>query len=431
MGYVSINLLLLGLKKGNDMICPHCGRYLEDGVAFCIYCGQRLGKYASGDAAEPSQAVNLGDAPADAFEVDEPRETAAAPTGAYAAAAGAAAAGAAGAAAATAAAAPVAPASAQDAPRPSVRGGSRESSRLHPDDEIARRMNELGEEPSTGTGKKVLGGVILAALAAAAIGLGASYVVPGIMNGDGGGASSAAQVATTSSSADDSSSSSKSTSSSKSSKSSKSGASADSSKDGSDADTKRGSTLERANSDDASATSASGAPETVEARPTTGEETTTGIVNTYTPAPTTQGFSGATATATSVSPTEGSVSHGPELVLDGKPETAWNTNMNGVGQSITISVNDLSEVNGLKIRNGYNKKSASGTDLYYANARAKKILIEYATGSFEYTLKDKKRKYQNIPFKDPQPTSWMKITILSVYPGDKYDDCCISDIKVY
>ncbi|MDO4890681.1 MAG: hypothetical protein Q3963_04905, partial [Coriobacteriaceae bacterium] len=80
---------------------------------------------------------------------------------------GAGAAGAAGAAAATAAAAPVAPASAQDAPRPSVRGGSRESSRLHPDDEIARRMNELGEESSTGTGKKVLGGVILAALAAA------------------------------------------------------------------------------------------------------------------------------------------------------------------------------------------------------------------------------------------------------------------------
>ncbi|MDO4890682.1 MAG: zinc ribbon domain-containing protein, partial [Coriobacteriaceae bacterium] len=61
------------------MICPHCGRYLEDGVAFCIYCGQRLGKYASGDAAEPSQAVNLGDASADAFEVEEPREAADAP----------------------------------------------------------------------------------------------------------------------------------------------------------------------------------------------------------------------------------------------------------------------------------------------------------------------------------------------------------------
>ena len=156
----------------------------------------------------------------------------------------------------------------------------------------------------------------------------------------------------------------------------------------------------------------------------------TGIVNTYTPAPT-QGFEGATATATSVSPTEGGVTHGPDLVLDGKPETAWNTNENGVGQSITISVDGNAEVNGLKIMNGYNKVSASGTDLYYANARAKKILIEYATGSFEYTLKDKKGVYQDIPFKDPQPTTWMKITIKSVYPGDLYDDCCISEVKVY
>ena len=125
------------------------------------------------------------------------------------------------------------------------------------------------------------------------------------------------------------------------------------------------------------------------------------------------------------------MTHGPELVLDGRPETAWNTKENGVGQSITISVGADATVNGLKIMNGYNKISASGTDLYYANARAKTILIEYATGAFEYTLKDTKGEYQDIPFKDPQPTSWMKITIKSVYPGDLYDDCCISEINVY
>ena len=89
------------------MICPHCGRYLEDGVAFCIYCGQRLGKYAD-ETAEASQTVNLSDtanAPSGA------QGAGASAAGVQHAAAGAAAAGVAGA----AAAAPVAPASAQEA----------------------------------------------------------------------------------------------------------------------------------------------------------------------------------------------------------------------------------------------------------------------------------------------------------------------------
>ena len=416
------------------MICPHCGRYLEDGVAFCIYCGQRLGKYASEDAAENFQTSSLDEALPTVGEAPAP--AAASPLSAEAAPVAGAAAATAATAATAAAAAPVAPASAQEAvrsTRPSVSGRTRDS-RLHSDDEIARRMGELDEEPGTGTGRKVLGGIILAALAAGAIALGVNYVAPSIM--DNGGSSSAVTSSSTASASSSSSSKASSSSSSKSSKSTGAKGSSKSTASGAAAneDTKRGSTLERANGTSDDADNAAASTETVAAVPTTGDETTTGIVNTYTPEPTVKGFSNASATATSISPTEGGVSHGPELVLDGKPETAWNTNENGVGQSITIKVDNLSEVNGLKIMNGYNKVSSSGTDLYKANARAKKILIEYATGSFEYTLKDKrgkKGKYQDIPFKDPQPTDWMKITILSVYPGDLYDDCCISEIKVY
>ena len=413
------------------MICPHCGRYLEDGVAFCIYCGQRLGKYASGDAADSSQTANLSDNPLQA-ENTAAASQATASTAAHAAT-GAAAAGAA--AATGVAAAPVAPASAQEGarasqPRPSVSGRNTRDGRLHSDDEIARRMDELGKEPNRGNGRKVLGGVILAALAAGAIGFGATQVVPSIMDGGNGGSS----AVTTSSSSDSSSSSSKaSSSSSKASKSSSTKSSK--STTSSNADTKRGSTLERANSDETTSTAADqAANETVAANPTTGEETTTGVVNTYTPAPAANapsGFSGAVASATSISPTEGGVTHGPELVLDGVPETAWNTNENGVGQSITLSVDAASNVSGLRIMNGYNKISAStGNDLYWANARAKEIRIEYEGGGFDYTLEDLKGEYQTVNFGTTVNTTWVKITILSVYPGSMYDDCCISEIEV-
>ena len=420
------------------MICPNCGRYLEDGVAFCIYCGQRLGKYASGDSAEGSQTANLNDNPLQGEANAAPADAAAESTAAHAAGA------AAGAAAGTTgvATAPVAPASAQEGARstgsrPSVSGRGRDG-RLHSDDEMARRMGEIDKEPNRGNGRKAVGGVLLALLAAGAIGFGATQVVPSIMDGGNGGS---AAVTTSSSSDDSSSSSSKATSSSSSSKSSKSTKStkstgtADTTASTSATDTKRGSTLERANQDSqATSTNATqpGGSDTVEAAPTTGDETTTGVVNTYVqPAPSApNGFSGASATATSISPTESGITHGPDLVLDGRPETAWNTNEDGVGQSITISVNSAANVSGLRIMNGYNKISTSGNDLYWANARAKGIRIEYEGGGFDYTLEDLKGEYQTINFNSPVSTTWVKITILSVYPGSMYDDCCISEIEV-
>jgi hypothetical protein len=168
------------------------------------------------------------------------------------------------------------------------------------------------------------------------------------------------------------------------------------------------------------------------------------VVNTYTPSGSQQGqqqspsparssagsFGQAYATATSVSPTEGGVTHGPELVLDGLAYTAWNTNLNGVGQSITLTVSSDQPVTGLNIMNGYNKISASGNDLYYANARAKEILVEYEGGSKTFTLEDLKGEYQKLSFGSTVDTYWIKITIKSVYPGTMYDDCCISEIEV-
>ena len=45
-------------------------------------------------------------------------------------------------------------------------------------------------------------------------------------------------------------------------------------------------------------------------------------------------------------------------------------------------------------------------------------------------LKDKKGKYQKLKLGSSVKTSWVRITIKSVYAGSKYDDCCISEIEV-
>ena len=189
--------------------------------------------------------------------------------------------------------------------------------------------------------------------------------------------------------------------------------------------------MERANNGDAETQAEKAAEaQTVEANPTSGEETTTGVVNQKTVSTSSKGFASPSVSATSVSPTEGTVSHAPELVSDGRAETAWNTNENGVGQSITLRVDSATTISALRIMNGYNKISDTGVDLYYANARAKKILVEYEGGSKTFTLKDKKGKYQKLKLGSSVTTSWVRITIKSVYAGSKYDDCCISEIEV-
>ena len=148
-------------------------------------------------------------------------------------------------------------------------------------------------------------------------------------------------------------------------------------------------------------------------------------------------MNGIAFTATSISPTEGSVTHGPELVLDQRPETAWNTNLSGVDQSITLKLDYEASIRGLRIMNGYNKISSKRVDLYDANCRAKEILVTYEgnkDGTL-FTLKDKecKGKYQKIEFGKTVNTSWITITIKSVYRDQYtlYDDCCISEIEVF
>ena len=449
------------------MICPNCGYSLDDGVAFCIYCGTRFGKYADDEEIEgtatPSEAeggeatqamhaaetpdgeavTSTGEAvPESAWQLvgDYPQQVAGADAGQGAeAAAGAAAVGAAGAADAAGAVGPYTAAALNDMP---------EATPIHAEDAFAQRMPE--KEPNKG--RKGLGAVIAGVALAAGIAAGAAYVVPNMVNGDSSGSSSASSSASGSASA------------------SSSGA-ASSSADGSSSsteaaapETRRGSTLSNATSAeeqaaaegeggengegvDAGANAVQGVDDSGQTYYDSSEYAngggyTSGNSNwgaysggvdagAYNGDPYYTTFSGAWASATSVSPTEGSVTHGADLVLDGRADTAWNTNLSGVDESITINSNAAATVSGLRIMNGYNKISSSGTDLYWANSRAKTILVEYEGGSFEYTLADEPGKYQDIIFNSPVWTSWIKITIKSEYVGGLYEDCCISEIQVY
>lgn len=129
-------------------------------------------------------------------------------------------------------------------------------------------------------------------------------------------------------------------------------------------------------------------------------------------------------------------SYEPSLVLDGNPETAWNV-PGGPGEWITISATSPQTVKGMRILNGYTKySSAYAMWLYYANRRPKDITIEFSDGSsISYTLADmfsqSNYQYQTIDFGEYKKTNFITVRINSVYEGDTWSDCCISEMDFF
>lgn len=130
-------------------------------------------------------------------------------------------------------------------------------------------------------------------------------------------------------------------------------------------------------------------------------------------------------------------------IMDRDWDTAWVEGVpgNGIGEWLEI-VNLGSNNRGMKqtlsgmfIINGYvQNENGDGQSrrLYEANNRVKRIGISFSDGSYiERELQDHKSFYQEIEFDREVETTSVKIKILEVYPGSKYDDTCISEIELY
>lgn len=128
--------------------------------------------------------------------------------------------------------------------------------------------------------------------------------------------------------------------------------------------------------------------------------------------------------------------YSPDLVIDGRVDTAWNCPRTS-GEWIRLSADATQYVAGIKILNGYTKYSPDYDDwLYYLNNRPKSITISFSDWtSIDATLNDTytegEYEYQDIPFSEIIETTYVMITINNVYSGDKWNDTCISEIQVY
>ena len=117
---------------------------------------------------------------------------------------------------------------------------------------------------------------------------------------------------------------------------------------------------------------------------------------------------------------------------DGDWSTAWveGSSGSGAGQSATMSrvSGSKASVSCLELVAGYGKS----TDIYYKNARPKQVSLIADSGEVvaQVTLADSYRVVQSISF-PAVSTSSITLRIDSVYEGNKYDDCAISEMRCF
>ena len=123
-------------------------------------------------------------------------------------------------------------------------------------------------------------------------------------------------------------------------------------------------------------------------------------------------------------------SYSVDNAFDGRLDTTWCEDAAGYGEGegISFTVATFGQTSlALDIFAGYQKKAA----IYRNNGRPRDIQLTVDGKPYTYTLSDSMSAQSFIlPNPSANPFMELDLTILSVYPGEKWQDTCICDIQV-
>ena len=121
--------------------------------------------------------------------------------------------------------------------------------------------------------------------------------------------------------------------------------------------------------------------------------------------------------------------HEPFNVIDGTLGNAWIEGVNGQGEgeSLTIALNGTYTISGFIIYAGYQKSDKT----YNNNSRPAELRVSFSNGQNVDIQLDDFFGEQRVSFNSAIESSSITFTILSVYPGVKYQDTAISEITLF
>ncbi len=133
--------------------------------------------------------------------------------------------------------------------------------------------------------------------------------------------------------------------------------------------------------------------------------------------------------ASSVLASQGKNSYRARNLLDDKRSTAWveGKKGDGIGEWILIDFGEPTRPGSIELRNGYTKND----DIYGKNSRVREVQIVTSAGERRsLTLRDT-GSFQRIDLSGLGEMQWLQLQIVSVYPGSKYADTAISELRVF
>jgi len=139
-------------------------------------------------------------------------------------------------------------------------------------------------------------------------------------------------------------------------------------------------------------------------------------------------FGGFELCASSALSSQNGIAYGPSKVFDGDESTAWVEGVSGSGEGQWLRLRFDGEMafQSLFVTNGYNKSQKA----FQNNGRVREVRIQTADNfDKKFSLPDKIGS-QEIRLPRKVNSSWVKITIVSVYPGAKWKDTAISEFQV-
>lgn len=119
----------------------------------------------------------------------------------------------------------------------------------------------------------------------------------------------------------------------------------------------------------------------------------------------------------------------PYNLNDSNIATPWVEGTSGYGKGEYIEFSSLydREIVHIDLNNGY----AKNTNLFNKNASVKKIKLEFSDGTEIIKELKNTANTQDITLNRPIRANWMRLTIIDVYPGTKFEDTCLSEVRVY
>ncbi|MCR9253147.1 MAG: discoidin domain-containing protein [bacterium] len=133
------------------------------------------------------------------------------------------------------------------------------------------------------------------------------------------------------------------------------------------------------------------------------------------------------ATVSATSTLKPILSYGIQNLFDGKKEFGWveGADNNGEGESMTFNFESEQTLTGIKIRNGYQRSDKHFT----ANSRLKRATF-MGSGALQFNVYvEDSQDEQIIKFPEPITANFITLKIVEAYPGTKYKDLVISQLK--